>query len=508
MVSKLKLMFFFFHLISIVVLALDLSKLHGNISNNPSDIKAASLDFGNMRYVEALAVMYPNSAHDIVELIKKSYQSEKAFPVSPKGSGHSLYGQAQVADGVVIDMTGTKVSLQERKQPAQGSKGSYVDVWGGDLWVNVLNWTVTYGLAPKSWTNYLYVTVGGTLSNAGVGGQSYIHGPQISNVYELDVVTGKGELKTCSKDENSELFYSVLGGLGQFGIITRARIALEPAPECVVLIHLMYLDFSIFTKDIEYLISLHEKPANERFDSIHSSVLIDQGGVRYVLEVVKYFSKLTEDTVRQEIIETLLKKLDFIPSSTTSSISLTYFDFLDQLRQMELDLRRKGLLDVPHPWITLLVPKSKIGEFDKGIFKGILGSNSNGWIVMKPLLENKWDVRTSVVLPDEDIFYAILMLRSAIDTGEGTKAKLDFIINQNREIIKFCKENELGVKGYMAHHETQEEWIEHYGDKWDLIYKRKIEFDPKHILGTGQHIFQYSSVFREGISSVNCEVEG
>lgn len=45
--------------------------------------------------------------------------------------------------------------------------------------------------------------------------------------------TGKGELITCSKDQNSELFYAVLGGLGQFGVITRARIALERAPRRV-----------------------------------------------------------------------------------------------------------------------------------------------------------------------------------------------------------------------------------------------------------------------------------
>jgi FAD/FMN-containing dehydrogenase len=32
---------------------------------------------------------------------------------------------------------------------------------------------------------------------------------------------------------NSDLFYAALGGLGQFGIITRARIALEPAPKMV-----------------------------------------------------------------------------------------------------------------------------------------------------------------------------------------------------------------------------------------------------------------------------------
>jgi len=42
--------------------------------------------------------------------------------------------------------------------------------------------------------------------------------------------SGKGELVSCSRDKNSELFYGVLGGLGQFGVITRARIPLGPAP--------------------------------------------------------------------------------------------------------------------------------------------------------------------------------------------------------------------------------------------------------------------------------------
>ena len=44
---------------------------------------------------------------------------------------------------------------------------------------------------------------------------------------------GKGEVVTCSEKLNAELFYSVLGGLGQFGVITRARISLEPAKQMV-----------------------------------------------------------------------------------------------------------------------------------------------------------------------------------------------------------------------------------------------------------------------------------
>ncbi|KAF6149651.1 hypothetical protein GIB67_017384, partial [Kingdonia uniflora] len=384
MASKLIILFFYyFH--SKTVLALDPTKLLGNISVDPSDIKAASLDFGNISHIESLAVLYPNSALDIVHLVKKAYRSPKGFNVSARGNGHSTNGQSQVANGVVIDMSGTKAKLL-RSEPAQGPMGPYVDVWGGDLWINVLNWTLRYGLAPKSWTNYLDLTVGGTLSNAGIGGQSYVHGPQTSNVYELDVVTGKGELITCSKGQNSKLFYGVLGGLGQFGIITRARIALETAPESAFLIEATYYDFSVFTKDQEYLASLHDKPASERFDGVLGYVYINQGVVSYVLEVIKYFSKSTEDTARKEI-DILLVKLDFIPSTITRS-NFSYVAFLDRLRQLEADERKNGTWNVPHPWIDLFVPKSGIAEFEKGIFRGILGNSTNGYLAVYPLNRN------------------------------------------------------------------------------------------------------------------------
>jgi cytokinin dehydrogenase len=68
--------------------------------------------------------------------------------------------------------------------------GCYVDVGGEQLWIDVLNATLKHGLTPLSWTGYLYLTVGGTLSNAGIGGQTFRFGPQISNVLELDVITG------------------------------------------------------------------------------------------------------------------------------------------------------------------------------------------------------------------------------------------------------------------------------------------------------------------------------
>lgn len=88
---------------------------------------------------------------------------------------------------MVVEMT----SLSGGIRVFSGPGGPYADVGGELLWIDVLKATLRQGLAPVSWTDYLYLSVGGTLSNAGISGQAFQRGPQITNVLELDVITGK-----------------------------------------------------------------------------------------------------------------------------------------------------------------------------------------------------------------------------------------------------------------------------------------------------------------------------
>src|SRR5437588_9356342 len=83
-------------------------------------------------------------------------------------------------------------------------------------------------LTPPVLTDYLELTVGGTLSAGGIGGTSHRHGPQVDHVRELEVVTGTGEIVTCSPASNTAVFSGALAGYGQAGIITRATIPLIP----------------------------------------------------------------------------------------------------------------------------------------------------------------------------------------------------------------------------------------------------------------------------------------
>ncbi|KAJ6742801.1 GULONOLACTONE OXIDASE [Salix viminalis] len=481
-----------------------------NLHLEPDAIKSVSSDYGNLVHENPAAVLYPSSIEDITSLIKFSYNNYTPFTVAARGHGHSVGGQAMASNGVVVDMmslrhhkNGTGITVS--KSP---SLGFYADVGGEQLWIDVLRSTIEHGFAPVSWTDYLYLTVGGTLSNAGISGTTFRYGPQISNVYEMDVVTGKGEVVTCSSRSNSELFYAVLGGLGQFGIITRARIALEPAPKRVKWVRMLYSDFSAFTKDQELLISINGRKQKNALDYLEGSLLMVQGppnnwrssffpssdipkimslvtqhAIIYCLEAAKYYDDETRHTVDKDL-QQLFKGLSFVDGFMFEK-DVSYVDFLNRVRSGEEKLHSQGLWDVPHPWLNLFLPKSRISDFNKGVFHDIVLKRNitTGVVLFYPMNRQKWDDKMSAVIPDEDVFYTVGFLHSS---GFDDWQAYD---QQNKDILKFCHQAGIEIKQYLPLHNSYKEWINHFGSKWRRFRERKAQFDPKMMLSPGQRIF-------------------
>lgn len=480
-------------------------------------IKIASTDYGHIIEEIPDAVFLPTSPDDIQTLIKIVNDDENLgtdsplSAIAPRGQGHSVRGQAMARNGIVVNMTsldsngiGINVVASENSNDNNNLWWPYVDVGGGQIWVDVLRETLKFGLSPVSWTDYLHLSVGGTLSNAGISGQTFKFGPQISNVYELDVITGKGDLVTCSRYHAPELFNAVLGGLGQFGIITRARIALAPAPTRVKWLKLMYNDFSAFKRDQEKLISrsgmgkngvnylegfllMRQGPLDLSFyptsDQLRITSLVTQSGIVYVMELVKYYDQYTQNNV-DKALQVLLNQLSFVPGFAFKK-DVTYFDFLNRVGSQEPTLQERGLWEIPHPWLNLFVPASRMSDFDSGVFRGILLEQKvpAGLVIVYPMNRNKWNLKTSVVTPDEDVFYAIGFLHSS---SYSEWEKFDEV---NKQILQFCQENDIEFKQYFPHYETQEDWEDHFGTKWEHFQQMKTQFDPKKILSPGQKIF-------------------
>lgn len=158
---------------------------------------SSARDFGAVVSDAPFAILRPGSSADTALLLGalSSAPPRPRATVAARGVGHSLQGQAQARDGIVVETrslprTMVVVAARAGRVGGEATEHAYADVGAGALWVEVLEECLKAGLAPLSWTDYLYLTVGGTLSNAGISGQAFKHGPQISNVLQLQVVTG------------------------------------------------------------------------------------------------------------------------------------------------------------------------------------------------------------------------------------------------------------------------------------------------------------------------------
>src|SRR4030095_247652 len=93
-----------------------------------------------------------------------------------------------------------------------------LDVDAGADWGAVVQAALSHGLTPPVLTAYLGLTVGGTLSIGGIGTTTFRHGAQVDHVRELQVVTGEGQVLTCSETRHRDLFEVALAGQGQCAI--------------------------------------------------------------------------------------------------------------------------------------------------------------------------------------------------------------------------------------------------------------------------------------------------
>lgn len=87
-------------------------------------------------------------------------------------------------------------------------------------------------------------------------------------------------------------------------------------------------------------------------------------------------------------VDDLLSKLNYLRSTLFLS-EVSYVDFLDRVHVSEIKLREKGLWEVPHSWLNLLVPRRSIHEFAHEVFGNIVKDTSNGPVLIYPVNKSR-----------------------------------------------------------------------------------------------------------------------
>ena len=84
-----------------------------------------------------------------------------------------------------------------------------------------------------------------SLGLANIHGRGLTLRPIIGDVESFTLMQADGELVTCSRRENSELFGLVIGGYGLFGVVTSVRVRLVPRKKVERVVELRTTDVLI-----------------------------------------------------------------------------------------------------------------------------------------------------------------------------------------------------------------------------------------------------------------------
>lgn len=156
-------------------------------------------------------------ASDVREAVR--FAAAHGLPVAVKSAAHQMVSAAE--GGLLITtrrMKGIQVDAENRT----------VRVEAGVRWSEVLPRTAQFGLAPVVGSAPEVGVVGYTLG----GGQSPLlgrtHGYAADHVRWLDVVTADGELRYVTPRSEPDLFWALLGGKGNFGVVTGMEFEVFP----------------------------------------------------------------------------------------------------------------------------------------------------------------------------------------------------------------------------------------------------------------------------------------
>jgi FAD/FMN-containing dehydrogenase len=195
--------------------------------NDPTYDEARAIFNGMIDRQPALIARARTTA-DVAEIVR--FASREGLPLAVRGGGHSVAGFSMIDDAVIADcslMNEVKVDAKTRT----------IVAGPGCRWKDVDGTAGAHGLA----------TTGGTISSTGIagftlgGGVGFLakkFGLACDNLIDAEVVLASGDIVRANERENTDLFWGIRGGGGNFGVVTSFTFRAHPVTDVTFAINM------------------------------------------------------------------------------------------------------------------------------------------------------------------------------------------------------------------------------------------------------------------------------
>jgi FAD binding domain/Berberine and berberine like len=188
------------------------------VDRGASDYDEARSLFNAMIDRRPAAIAYCVDEADVSAAI--DYGIEHGLRIAVRGGGHNGPGLGSVDDGLVID-------LSAMKEITVDPSARMVRVQGGALLGELDAATHEHGLAVP--IGIIGTTgVGGLTVGGGTGHLTRAYGLTIDRLVAATVVLADGSVVQCDAERETDLFWAIRGGGGNFGVVTSFSFACVP----------------------------------------------------------------------------------------------------------------------------------------------------------------------------------------------------------------------------------------------------------------------------------------
>lgn len=165
--------------------------------------------------VNASGIVIAKDIDDVRHMLKNTNTQ-----ISIGGGRYSMGGQTAITGGIQLDMRSFKqlIWLNEKKKT--------VRVQAGMRWRDLQTILDPVGLAVRTMQSYSNFTIGGSVS-VNCHGRYVGHGGIVHSIRSLQLILADGQVLEVNQQQNSELFYTAIGGYGSIGIITEIELNLD-----------------------------------------------------------------------------------------------------------------------------------------------------------------------------------------------------------------------------------------------------------------------------------------